>query len=106
MSADRQRNPSATPQQIYAYLLAFWRMHLTVEDPDLAQLRDLHRALCSQERQLAQDALDFCLQNLLERLQQARSLGLQLSIPAWATTEIDNLIEETTEEGSLEEAQS
>jgi len=106
MSADRQRNPSATPQQIYSYLLAFWQMHLTVEDPDLAQLRDLHRALCHQERQLAEDALDLCLQNLFERLQQARSLGLQLSIPAWATTEISSLIEESAQEGPLEEAQS
>ena len=81
-------------------------MHLAVEDPDLAQLRDLHRALCNQEKQLAQDALDFCLQNLLERLQQGRSLGLQLSIPAWATAESDTFIEEAAEEGPLEEAQS
>ena len=103
MSAERQRALSASPQQIYAYLLAFWRMHLTVEAPDLSQLRDLHRALCSQERQLAEHALDFCLQNLLQRLQEARSLGLQLSIPEWATNEIESL---TEGDEPLEEAQS
>jgi hypothetical protein len=72
MSAERQRTPSATP---YACLLAFWQLHLTVEDPDLAQLRDLHRALCHQESQISSHALDFCLQNLLQRLQEARGLG-------------------------------
>ena len=107
MSAERQRYPTASPQQIYAYLLAFWRMNMTVEDPDLAQLRDLHRALCSQERQLSEHALDLCLQNLLQRLQEARTLGLQLWIPAWATAEIESLTEqaETEEDDPLQEAQ-
>ena len=106
MSAKPLRHLSATPQQIYAYLMAFWRMHLTVEDPDLGQLRDLHRAMCTQERQLAEDALDFCLQNLLQRLQEARSLGLQLAIPTWATNEIEGLTIQAEEEGLTGEAQS
>jgi hypothetical protein len=97
MSAERQLYPTATPQQVYAYLLAFWKMHLTFEDPDLPQLRDLHRALCNQESQISAYALDLCLQNLLERLQQARDLGLQLSIPAWAMAEIENFTEQADE---------
>jgi hypothetical protein len=32
--------------------------------------------------------------------------GLQLSIPAWATTEIENLTEQTEEDGPFDEAQS
>jgi hypothetical protein len=98
MSAERQPNTSASPQQVYAYLSAFWKMHLTVEDPDLPQLRDLHRALCNQESEICAYALDLCLQNLLERLQQARSFGLQLPIPAWATAELDTLTEPTEDE--------
>lgn len=97
MNAERERHPTATPQQVYAYLLAFWKMHLTVEDPDLTQLRDLHRALCNQEAQISAHALDLCLQNLLERLQQARDLGLQLSIPDWAMVAIENFTEQTDE---------
>lgn len=106
MSTDHQHPPSLTPEQIYSYLLTFWRLHLVVEDPDLGQLRDLHRALCRQEERLSDQALDFCLQNLLQRLQEARSLGLQLSIPAWATSEIESLTEWATGEGLLSGAQS
>ena len=66
----------------------FWRMHLAVEEPDLPQLRELHRALCHQETLLCERHLDRCMQNLVQRLQEARSLGMQLSIPAWVTTQL------------------
>jgi hypothetical protein len=106
MSAELHRPPRITPEQVYSYLLTFWRLHLTVEDPDLRQLRELHGALCRQEGRLCEDVPDFCLQNLLQRLQETRSLGLQLSMPAWATSAIENLTEAAEEEGLLGEVQS
>jgi hypothetical protein len=105
MSIQRSRTLSATPEQLYEYLLAFWRMHLAVEDPDLVQLRELHRALCGQEMLLCERHLDRCMQNLAQRLQDARSLGMQLSIPAWVTTRLKDLEQWSEEEGLRGEVQ-
>jgi hypothetical protein len=102
MSAQRSRT---TPEQLYEYLLSFWRMHLAVEDPDLAQLRDLHQALSHQEELLCEHQLDRCMQNLAQRLQDARSLGLQLSIPVWVTTQLEDLEQWSEEEGLRGEVQ-
>jgi hypothetical protein len=106
MSIQRSRTLSATPEQLYEYLLAFWRMHLAVEDPDLVQLRELHRALCGQEMLLCERHLDRCMQNLAQRLQDARSLGMQLSIPTWVTAQLQDLTTGTEQEDLLGEVQS
>jgi hypothetical protein len=106
MSHGRKPNRSATPEQIYHYTLMFWRMHLAVEEPDLAQLRDLHRSLCNQEMRLCENQFDFCVQNLLQRLQDGRSLGLQLSIPTWATAQMETLTTWAEEQNLLGKAQS
>ena len=101
MSHGHRHSRNATPEQIYDHTLMFWRMHLAVEEPDLAQLRELHRALCSQEVLLCERQLDRCMQNLAQRLQDACSLGMQLSIPAWATAQMESLTA-WAEEQSLE----
>ena len=36
MSHGHRHNRNATPEQIYDHTLMFWRMHLAVEEPDLA----------------------------------------------------------------------
>jgi hypothetical protein len=41
MSHGHRYNRNATPEQIYDHTLMFWHMHLAVEEPDLAQLREL-----------------------------------------------------------------
>ena len=105
MSAQRSRTPTATPEQRYEYLLSFWRMHLAVEEPDLSQLRELHRTLCNQEMLLCERHLDRCMQNLAQRLQDARSLSMQLSIPAWVTTQLEDLKQWSEEEGLFGEVQ-
>jgi hypothetical protein len=105
MTAQR-RSFSATPEQLYEYLLAFWRMHLAVEEPDVAQLRELHRALCSQEMLLCERHLDRCMQNLVQRLQDVRGLGIQLLIPAWVTAQLQDLTQWAEEEGLRGEVQS
>ena len=101
MSHGHRHNRNATPEQIYDHTLMFWRMHLAVEEPDPVQLRDLHRALCNQEMRLCESQLDFCMQNLLQRLQDGRSLSLRLSIPPWATAQMESLTA-WAEEQSLE----
>ena len=106
MSVQRSRTLSATPEQLYEYLLAFWRMHLAVEEPDVAQLRELHRALCNQEALLCERHLDRCMQNLVQRLQDVRSLGIQLLIPAWVTDQLQDLTQWAEEEGRCGEVQS
>ena len=106
MSAQRSRAFSATPEQLYEYLLAFWRMHLAVEEPDIAQLRELHRALCTQEALLCEHQLNRCMQNLVQRLQDVRSLGIQLLIPAWVTAQLQDLTQWAEEEGLGGEVQS
>jgi len=105
MSHGHRHNRNATPEQIYDHTLMFWRMHLAVEEPDLAQLRELHRALCSLEVLLCERQLDRCMQNLAQRLQDARSLGMQLSIPAWVTTQLEDLEQWSEEEGLRGEVQ-
>jgi hypothetical protein len=103
MTAQRSRT---TPEQLYEYLLSFWRMHLAVEEPDLAQLRELHRALCSQELLLCDRHLDRCMRNLAQRLQDAHSLGMQLSIPDWVTNQLKDLEQLSEEEWLRGEVQS
>jgi hypothetical protein len=105
MSHGHRHSCNATPEQIYDHTLMFWRMHLTVEDPDLPQLRELHRALCHQETLLCERHLDRCMQNLAQRLQDARSLGMQLSIPAWVTTQLEDLEQWSEEEAVRAEVQ-
>lgn len=104
MTAQRSRTLT-TPEQLYEHLLAFWRMHLAIEDPDVTQLRELHRALCIQEQLLCEHHLDRCMQNLVQRLQDVRSLGIQLLIPAWVTAQLQEL-KWAEEEGRCEEVQS
>lgn len=106
MSVQHSRALNATPEQLYEYLLAFWRMHLAVEEPDLAQLRELHRALCTQEALLCERQLNRCMQNLVQRLQDVRSLGVQLLIPAWVTAQLQDLTQWAEEEDRLGKAQS
>jgi hypothetical protein len=106
MSAQRPRTPSATPEQLYEYLLSFWRMHLAVEEPDIAQLRELHRALCHQETLLCDRHLDRCMRNLVQRLQDVRGLNIQLSIPTWVTTQLQDLTSGAEQEDMLGEVQS
>jgi hypothetical protein len=48
---------------------------------------------------LCERHLDRCMQNLAQRLQEARSLGMQLSIPAWVTTQLEDLEQCFEEEG-------
>jgi hypothetical protein len=104
MNAQRSRTFSATPEQLYEHLLAFWRMHLAVEEPDVAQLRELHRALCNQEALLCEHHLNRCMQNLVQRLQDVRSLGIQLLIPTWVTAQLQDLTQWAEEEKPLREA--
>lgn len=94
-----------TPEQLYEYLLVFWQIYLSVEENDLAQLRELHRALCNQEMLLCDRHLERCMQNLAQRLHDARSLGMQLSIPSWVAIQLEDLEQRSEEEGLPREVQ-
>ena len=47
--------------------------------------------LCEQEQLLCDHMLDQCLENLMQRLHAARSLGMSLSIPVWASLKSEDL---------------
>ena len=72
------------PEQTYQRLLAFWKLHLLSPDPDLAQLAMIHIALCRQETLLYPSMLDQCLAHLIERLEDARRIHMDLQLPLWA----------------------
>jgi hypothetical protein len=87
LSIDRH----ASPQQIYSRLMRLWQLHLSVSDPDLEQLRQLHQAICLQETTLCPERIDLCLENLQQRLRDAFFIGLELQLPIWAAAEGDAL---------------
>ena len=69
---------------LYRRMLTFWQLHLSVGDPDLRQLADIHRALCRLEFDLYPQLLDECLANLTQRLRETDHLALDLPLPLWA----------------------
>jgi Resolvase, N terminal domain len=75
MSIPININRDASPEQIYRQLMRLWRLHLSVSEPDLEQLRQVHRALSIQEVSLYQTRTDLCLENLQQRLRDAMALG-------------------------------
>jgi hypothetical protein len=84
-------NRKSTPEQIYRQLMGLWQLHLSVSDPNLDYLDQLHRLLCSEETVLCESRLDLCLENLQQRLRDALALGLALQLPLWATTQAEVL---------------
>jgi hypothetical protein len=82
-------NRHASPEQPYNRLMRLWQLHLSVSDPDLEQLRQLHQALCLQETTLCPARIDLCLQNLQQRLRDALAVGLELPLPIWAAAQGD-----------------
>ena len=60
----------------------------------------------SQELLLSERHLNVCMQNLAQRLQEARSLGMQLSIPDWVTNQLRDLDQLSEEEWLRGEVQS
>ena len=79
------------PLAQYRRLLNFWNLHLSVTDPDLRQLADIHRTLCRLEFDLYPQLLDECLANLTQRLRQTDHLALDLPLPLWAGNALSEL---------------
>ena len=72
------------PLALYRRMLTFWQLHLSVGDPDLRQLADIHNALCRLEFDLYPQLLDECVANLTQRLRETDHLALDLPLPLWA----------------------
>src|SRR5580704_2386999 len=68
----------------YRILMTFWLMFAYGEDTDQQELKKLHAVLCEQEQLLCEGMLGQCVENLMQRLRAGRSLGMSVSIPAWA----------------------
>jgi hypothetical protein len=81
------------PERRYRALMRLWQLHLSASDPDLAQLRDLHQNLCTEETLLSETHPDLCLQNLQERIRDAIAVGLPLQLPVWAVSYGETLLE-------------
>jgi hypothetical protein len=85
---------------LYRRMLTFWQLHLSVVDPDLRQLADIHKALCRLEFELYPQLLDECITNLTQRLRETDHLALDLSLPLWACNALAQL------ETAIQEKQS
>ncbi len=72
------------PLALYRRMLTFWQLHLSVGDPDLRQLADIHKTLCRLEFELYPQLLDECIANLMQRLRETDHLALDLPLPLWA----------------------
>jgi hypothetical protein len=91
MSAQPSTNLTRPSEHRYRILMTFWLMFAYSEDTDQQELRKLHGVLCEQEQLLCDHMLDQCLENLMQRLRAARSLGMSLSIPVWAALKSEAL---------------
>jgi hypothetical protein len=91
MSTQPSTNLTRPSEHRYRMLMTFWLMFAYNEDTDQQELRKLHGVLCEQEQLLCDLMLDQCLENLMQRLRAARSLGMSLSIPVWASLKSDAL---------------
>src|SRR5579863_1420841 len=78
-------------EQRYRCLATFWVMFAYADDVTQQQLEQMHRALSEQEERLCDQNLEMCMENLMQRLQTARSLGMSLSLPAWAVEKSEAL---------------
>jgi hypothetical protein len=92
MSTQTAVNHTRPSEHRYRILMTFWLMFAYgEEDIDQQELRKLHRVLCEFEQVLCEHMLDQCLENLMQRLRAARSLGMSLSIPEWAALQSEAL---------------
>ncbi len=87
-------------QQIHDSWMDLWRMHAAVEDLNWQVLRDLHQQLSKQEAELYGQVPKRCVAALRERLETARRVGLDLSMPEWASELVSDAVHLATEQQS------
>ncbi len=87
-------------QQIHDSWMDLWRMHACLEDLNWQVLRDLHQQLSKQEAELYGRTPKQCVAALRERLETARRVGLDLSMPEWASDMVTDAVHLATEQQS------